>query len=115
MNGSGDRIFAPLLENDAVAALPAVSEERVLLMEGRKLQALGVTATIEGRDELAAWLSEEGTPAGGGNVLTRCSGSSVEWEVVNSKWNRARPEHIGVAPPPEHGGRVEGWLKLPHR
>ena len=64
MNGSGDRIFAPLLENDAVAALPAVSEERVLLMEGRKLQALGFTATIEGRDELAAWLGEEVTPAG---------------------------------------------------
>jgi len=64
MNGSGDRIFAPLLENDAVAALPAVSQERVLLMEGRKLQALGFTATIEGREELATWLGEEVTPAG---------------------------------------------------
>lgn len=63
MNGSGDRIFAPLLENEAVAALPAVSEERVLLMEGRKLQALGFTATIDGRDELAMWLGEEDTPA----------------------------------------------------
>lgn len=59
MNGSGERIFEPLLTNDAVAGLAAVSSERVLLMEGRKLQALGFTATIEGREELAAWLAHE--------------------------------------------------------
>lgn len=59
MNGSGMKIFEPLLTNKAVAGLPAVSSDRVMLVEGRKLQALGFTATVEGREELADWLTED--------------------------------------------------------
>lgn len=56
MNGSGDQIFTPLLTNDAVAELPAVAEDRVLLVEGREVQALGLTSTVDGRDRIAEWL-----------------------------------------------------------
>ncbi|MCM3662075.1 ABC transporter substrate-binding protein [Georgenia satyanarayanai] len=57
MNGSGDSIFRPLLDNAAVAALPAVAEHEVLLLEGREVQALGLTATVEGRDRIAQWIA----------------------------------------------------------
>lgn len=59
MNGSGERIFAPLLGTDAVAQLPAVAEGRVLLVEGRDVQALGLGRTVEGRERLVEWLGEE--------------------------------------------------------
>lgn len=62
MNGSGDRVFEPLLTNAAVAELPAVSAERVHLIEGRKVQAMGFTAAIEGRAELEGWLAREVAP-----------------------------------------------------
>ncbi|MEE6280762.1 ABC transporter substrate-binding protein [Georgenia sp. MJ170] len=57
MNGSGEQIFTPLLTNDAVAGLPAVAEDRVLLVEGRDVQALGFTSTVEGRAQIAEWLA----------------------------------------------------------
>lgn len=57
MHGSGTRIFDPLLSNPAVAGLAAVAEDRVLLVEGREVQALGFTSTVEGRDRIADWLA----------------------------------------------------------
>lgn len=56
MNGSGRAAFEPLLENPAVGGLPAVAEGRVLLVEGRTVQALGLTETIAGLDRLRDWI-----------------------------------------------------------
>src|SRR5699024_8699759 len=58
MNGSGRQIFADLLGNPAIAALPAVAEHEVLLVEGKQVQALGLTSTIEGRDRIAEWIAD---------------------------------------------------------
>jgi len=63
MNGSGDAIFDELLTNEAVADLDAVKDERMVLMEGRSMQALGFRATIDGLDELHTWLEQEVVPA----------------------------------------------------
>src|SRR5699024_7659542 len=43
MNGSGDRLFADMLGNDAVAGLDAVAHGRVLRVQGKEVQALGLT------------------------------------------------------------------------
>ena len=56
MNGSGDSMYAPLLENDAVASLAAVSEGRILRLDGRQVQALGLTETIDGLAALTDWV-----------------------------------------------------------
>lgn len=56
MNGSGEAIFTELLQNSAVADLPAVADHEVLLLEGKYVQALGLTSTIEGREQIAEWL-----------------------------------------------------------
>lgn len=56
MNGSGDRLFAPIMSNPAVAALPAITEGRVLLVEGRQVQALGLAGVVEGLGAITAWL-----------------------------------------------------------
>lgn len=58
MNGSGRAVFDPLLTNEAVAELPAIANDRVLLVEGRLVQALGFTAAIEGRELIEQWLAE---------------------------------------------------------
>lgn len=57
MNGSGDSIFRPLLDNPAVAGLPAVAEHEVLLLEGREVQALGLSGTVSGREQIVEWLA----------------------------------------------------------
>lgn len=57
MNGSGDQIFRALLDNPAVAGLPAVAEHETLLLEGRFVHALGLADTIVGRDRIAEWLA----------------------------------------------------------
>ena len=57
MNGTGEQIFEPLLSNAAVAELPAVAEDRVLLVEGREVQALGFADTVQARDRIAEWLA----------------------------------------------------------
>ncbi|HLS01048.1 MAG TPA: ABC transporter substrate-binding protein, partial [Beutenbergiaceae bacterium] len=62
MNGSGDAVFEELLTNDAVAHLDAVADDRVILMDGRDMQALGFRATVDGLDELHQWLVEEVAP-----------------------------------------------------
>lgn len=59
MNGSGRKIFTPLLKNAAVAALPAVAEDRILLLEGRQVQALGLDGVVGGLDALTTWLITE--------------------------------------------------------
>ncbi len=58
MNGSGERLFAPVLENPAVAAMPAMSAGRVLLVTGNQVQALGLGATVSGLAQLEEWLAE---------------------------------------------------------
>lgn len=58
MNGSGERLFAPIMDNPAITTLPAVADGRVLLIEGRRVQALGIEHTVEGLDAIAAWLDE---------------------------------------------------------
>lgn len=56
MNGSGPAMFASLLENPAVATLPAVAEDRVLMLQGRQVQALGLQHTAEGLAAITDWL-----------------------------------------------------------
>lgn len=58
MNGSGEETFRPLLDNPAVATLPAVAEDRILLVTGREVQALGLADTVDGRDRIADWLAQ---------------------------------------------------------
>lgn len=57
MNGTGDRMFTELLANPAVASLSAVSNEKILRVEGRQVQALGLTATVDGLSQLTDWVS----------------------------------------------------------
>ena len=57
MNGTGDRMFRELLDNPAVASLPAASDDRLLLLTGRQVQALGLTTTTEGLASLTAWVA----------------------------------------------------------
>lgn len=59
MNGSGEAVFEELLTNDAVGELEAVKQDRIVLMEGRDMQALGFRATIDGLEQLHTWLVEE--------------------------------------------------------
>lgn len=56
MNGTGDRMYAELLANPAVASLEALTEDRVLRVTGRSVQAVGLTQTIAGLTELRGWL-----------------------------------------------------------
>lgn len=56
MNGTGQRMFAELLANPAVASLPAMAEDRLLLVEGRQVQALGLTSTVDGLAALTEWV-----------------------------------------------------------
>ncbi len=55
MNGTGDRMYAELLANPAVSSLPAFAEGRVLRIEGKQVQALGLTATVDGLRTLTDW------------------------------------------------------------
>ena len=57
MNGSGDRLFAELLANPAVAALPAASDARILRVTGREVQALGLADTVTGLQKLSEWVT----------------------------------------------------------
>ena len=54
MNGSGERLFAELLANPAVAALPG--PQRTLLVTGSEVQALGLAGTIDGLATIDAWV-----------------------------------------------------------
>lgn len=56
MNGSGESLFAPVLDTPAAATVPAVAEGRILLLEGRQVQALGLLATVDGLDALSDWI-----------------------------------------------------------
>lgn len=57
MNGSEERLFAELLNNPAVAGVRAVSAERMLLVAGREVQALGLGATVDGLERLREWVA----------------------------------------------------------
>ena len=56
MNGSGETLFAPVLDTPAAATVTAVADDRILLLEGRQVQALGLLATIDGLDALTEWI-----------------------------------------------------------
>lgn len=56
MNGSGDKLFQELLTNDAVASLPALQQENITRVEGKQVQALGLTNMIDGREHLQQWI-----------------------------------------------------------
>ncbi|MEB4615071.1 ABC transporter substrate-binding protein [Leucobacter sp. M11] len=55
MNGSGERLFASIMDNPAVAALPGAAEP--LLVTGAQVQALGLTHTIAGLGAISDWLA----------------------------------------------------------
>lgn len=55
MNGSGERLFSELLANPAVASLAGAKQ--TLLLEGKQVQALGLTHTAEGLTDLRRWVA----------------------------------------------------------
>lgn len=55
MNGSGERLFADVLTNEAVAALPGAANTH--LVEGKDVQALGLRSTIPGLTDLTTWVT----------------------------------------------------------
>lgn len=55
MLGGGKKSFASVMNNSAVARLAAVKSGRVMLVQGRDVQALGLTRTITGLGELNKW------------------------------------------------------------
>lgn len=57
ITGRGQPSFDSVLKNPAVAALPAVQQGRVLLIDGRKTQAYGLTSVVDGFTEIHQWLS----------------------------------------------------------
>jgi len=56
MNGSGDRLFAEITTHEAVVGLEGMADGNVLRVEGRDVQALGLTATVTGLDTLTEWV-----------------------------------------------------------
>lgn len=56
MNGSGERLFAPIMDNPAIAALPGAADP--LLVTGAQVQALGLTHTIDGLGAISEWLAD---------------------------------------------------------
>ncbi|MGO1661755.1 MAG: ABC transporter substrate-binding protein [Canibacter sp.] len=56
MNGSGDKMYQDLLSNEAVASLNAVTEDRITRVEGKQVQAMGLTNMIDGREQLQEWI-----------------------------------------------------------
>lgn len=56
MNGSGDRLFSEIITHEAVVGLEGMSDGNMLRVEGRDVQALGLTATITGLDTLTEWV-----------------------------------------------------------
>ncbi|NDL59010.1 ABC transporter substrate-binding protein [Phytoactinopolyspora mesophila] len=54
--GKGEESFDGLLGNDAVAELPAVEEDRVLMLPGRSAMAAAGVHVVDGVREIAAWL-----------------------------------------------------------
>ncbi|MBP6683906.1 MAG: ABC transporter substrate-binding protein [Leucobacter sp.] len=57
MNGTGDRMYADLLANPAVATVPAAADDALLRVTGRDVQALGLGATVTGLESLTAWVA----------------------------------------------------------
>ncbi|GAA1322566.1 ABC transporter substrate-binding protein [Leucobacter albus] len=57
MNGTGDRMYAELLANPAVATVPAAADDKLLRVSGRDVQALGLAATGPGLAELTQWVA----------------------------------------------------------
>lgn len=56
MNGSGDRMFAELLQNPAVASLRSISADKILRVTGKEVQAVGLTNSASGLAKLTAWV-----------------------------------------------------------
>lgn len=56
MNGSGDRLFTEIITHEAFTGLDGMVDGNVLRVEGRDVQALGLTATVTGLDTLTEWV-----------------------------------------------------------
>ncbi|MGV9746637.1 ABC transporter substrate-binding protein [Rhodococcus zopfii] len=57
MLGAGRDSFAPLLSNPGVSELAAVRGDRVLVLDGKQAQALGLQTTAEGAQRIRDWLA----------------------------------------------------------
>lgn len=57
MNGTGDRMYADLLANPAVATVPAAADDALMRVTGRDVQALGLGSTVTGLESLTAWVA----------------------------------------------------------
>lgn len=60
MNGTGDRMYAELLANPAVATVPAAADDKLMRVTGRDVQALGLGATVTGLGALTEWVATLG-------------------------------------------------------
>ncbi|WP_166356134.1 ABC transporter substrate-binding protein [Phytoactinopolyspora limicola] len=58
--GKGRESFDGVLGNEAVAEIPAVAEERVLMLPGRSAMASAGVHVVDGVQEIAAWLHPAG-------------------------------------------------------
>ncbi len=60
MNGTGDRMYAELLANPAVATVPAAADDMLMRVTGREVQALGLDSTVGGLKSLTDWVATLG-------------------------------------------------------
>lgn len=56
MNGTGDRMFADILNHPAITEMSGASGDRLLRVGGREVQALGLGDTIGGLERLRDWV-----------------------------------------------------------
>ncbi|GAA2107016.1 ABC transporter substrate-binding protein [Streptomyces synnematoformans] len=56
VTGKGRASYDTLLENEAVASLDAVTEDRVRLFEANTTYGVGGTAAVDGLEDIAGWL-----------------------------------------------------------
>lgn len=57
MLGAGRDSFTPLLSNPGVSELAAVRDDRVLVLDGKRAQALGLVTATEGAQRIRDWLA----------------------------------------------------------
>lgn len=60
MNGTGDRMYAELLANPAVATVPAAADDKLMRVTGREVQAMGLNSTVGGLETLTDWVATLG-------------------------------------------------------
>lgn len=60
MLGLGRESFAAILANPAVRQLPAVRDDRILVLDAKHSQALGLQSTVDGLRQIRVWLADTG-------------------------------------------------------